>query len=193
MFTGIIEYLGKCQKKTKTGLQFMAPDDFISQIKTGSSVSVNGVCLSVSSIGQRVFDVDIMKETWQRTAFGYMKQADLVNLELPLGVKDRFQGHIVQGHIDGVGKIKLIRQEVNSYLFTIDVSGKLTKYMVEKGSIAINGISLTLINVNKESITVSVTAYTYQHTMLQKVKALDLVNIEVDVLAKYFFKFYEKN
>lgn len=128
-----------------------------------------------------------MPETAKRTMLGRLKIGDLVNLELPVSLTQLLSGHLVHGHVDGVGTIKKIQKEGNSRLLTITISRDLNKYIVEKGSIAVNGISLTVINVGLD-FTVGIIPYTWQHTMLKQTKLGDSVNIEVDILAKYLEK-----
>ncbi len=198
MFTGIITQLGECTDRSSESLSIEGAKEFMNKLSLGSSVAVNGVCLTVSSLEDKSFRVDVMPETWEKTALQSIKKKDVINLELPLSVNGRFDGHIVQGHIDGAGQVKSIRQQGNSHLLTISVSSELTSYMVAKGSVALNGISLTLISVVSGSFIVGIIPYTYNNTMLQYVKVGDLMSIEADIMAKYFLKFfkeqkYEKN
>jgi len=155
----------------------------------GSSVAVNGVCLTLkNSPSARNFNVDLMPETLKRTSFSNLKRGDLVNLELAMAANARFEGHIVQGHIDGVAKLGSVKKQGNSYLMIFIVPEPLTRYIAEKGSIAVNGISLTVISAKSNQFTVGIIPYTWGHTMLQQLKAGDKVNIEVDILAKYLEK-----
>lgn len=198
MFTGIINEVGTCAERSAESLRLECSKEFADKLQIGSSVAVNGVCLTVTVLNESGFQADVMPETWQRTALGDLKIGDLVNLELPLGADGRFDGHIVQGHVDGTGKISAIEQSSNSHLFTIEAPADLTTYMIEKGAVAINGISLTVISVTPDSFTVGIIPHTYKQTMLRDAAVSDRVNIEVDMMAKYFMKFikernYEKH
>lgn len=193
MFTGIVGHLGRCEEKTEFGLKIRVDKGLIGKLHKGSSVAVNGVCFTVTKIikaTKLVFEV--MPETWQKTMFDNLQTDDLVNLELPLKISDRLAGHIVAGHVDGVGTIKEIRKEGNSRVFKITIPRQLSKYIVEKGSIAVNGISLTVVEAKPRHFTVCVIPYTWKHTMLQQIQVGDLVNIEADILAKYVEKLLER-
>ncbi len=191
MFTGIITHIGKCGRIAKNGLFFSAPSDIIKPLKRGGSICVNGVCLTVTEIDKTGFGLDLMPETRQRTTLGEIKKHDLVNLELPMSRDSRFNGHIVLGHIDGVGIIKKIEKQGQSWLFTFYAGPELVRYIMENGSVAINGISLTLIKIFKNTFTVGIIPHAYTHTMMSQAKVGDKVNIEVDIMAKYVYKFYE--
>ncbi len=189
MFTGIITHVGKCSGTAKNGLFFAAPRDLLKKLKKGGSIAVNGVCLTITEINKIGFGVDLMLETRQKTTLGETKKGDLANLELPMGMGSCFEGHIVLGHVDGLGTIKKIEKQGKSRLFTFSARPELTKYMVEKGSIAINGISLTLIKVEKNIFTVGIIPFTHTRTMMGQAKVGDKVNIETDIMAKYAYKF----
>lgn len=190
MFTGIIEYQGFIKKKTASRLYIETEVMLMKQLVLGASIAVNGVCLTVSKIPSRTTCiVDVMPETLLRTMLGKLTLNSAVNLELPLKASGRFAGHIVQGHIDGTAVIEEIERVGNSYVFHFATSKKLLQYMIEKGSVAINGVSLTLIEVTDDGFAVGIIPYTRQHTMFKYAKAGDIVNVEVDVLAKYAFKF----
>ena len=188
MFTGIISHLGKVKSFQNNQLLVKADRSLIKQVKNGDSVAVNGVCLTVIDKRADLFQVEVMPETLKRTALGGLKSGDIVNLELAMKAADRFAGHIVQGHIDGVATVKSIKQKGNSRLFTFEVPKQLGRYIVEKGSIAVNGISLTVIDASNKTFTVGIIPYTWRHTMLSSAKVGDRVNIEVDILAKYLEK-----
>ena len=188
MFTGIISYIGKVKSFQNSQLLVKADRSFTKQVKNGDSVAVNGVCLTVIDKRADLFQVEVMPETLKRTALGGLKSGDIVNLELAMKAADRFAGHIVQGHIDGVATVKSIKQKGNSRLFTFEVPKQLGRYIVEKGSIAVNGISLTVIDASNKTFTVGIIPYTWRHTMLSSAKVGDRVNIEVDILAKYLEK-----
>ena len=188
MFTGIISHLGKVKSFQNSQLSVRVVRSLIKQVKNGDSVAVNGVCLTVIDKRADLFQVEVMPETLKRTALGGLKSGDIVNLELAMKAADRFAGHIVQGHIDGVATVKSIKQKGNSRLFTFEVPKQLGRYIVEKGSIAVNGISLTVIDASNKTFTVGIIPYTWRHTMLSSAKVGDRVNIEVDILAKYLEK-----
>jgi len=189
MFTGIISHLGKVESVEGAKFAFSAPTSFVKSLRKGSSVAINGVCLTLkNSPGGRKFDVDLMPESIKRTSFSDLKKGDFVNLEVAMGANERFEGHIVQGHIDGTAKLVSVKKQGNSRLMTFVVPGPLTKYIAEKGSIAVNGISLTVIGTKGNQFTVGIIPYTWENTMLKQLKTGDKVNIEVDILAKYLEK-----
>ena len=188
MFTGIISHIGKVKSFQNNQLLVKADRSLIKQVKNGDSVAVNGVCLTVIDKRADLFQVEVMPETLKRTALGGLKSGDIVNLELAMKAADRFAGHIVQGHIDGVATVKSIKQKGNSRLFTFEVPKQLGRYIVENGSIPVNGISLTVIDARNKTFTVGIIPYTWRHTMLSSAKVGDRVNIEVDILAKYLEK-----
>ena len=186
MFTGIISHLGKVKKIKGNEFSFSAGSSFLKNIKKGSSVAINGVCLTtIGRTSHDSFKVEVMPETLKRTMFGDLKKGDLVNLELALLANGRLEGHFVQGHVDGVGIISSIKKEENSHLFTFKIGKGLNRYVAEKGSIAMNGISLTVIEARGDLFTVGIIPYTWNHTMMKNLKVGDKVNIEVDILAKY--------
>lgn len=186
MFTGIISHLGKVDSINGAKFAFSAPASFIKNLNKGSSVAVNGVCLTLKNTpSKKNFNVDLMLETIKKTSFANLKKGDLVNLELPLRVNDRFDGHIVQGHVDRVAKLSSVKKQGNSQIMAFQIPMPLSKYIVEKGSIAVNGISLTVISSDSHSFTVGIIPYTWKHTMLSGLRIGETVNIEVDILAKY--------
>src|SRR3989344_2937527 len=188
MFTGIISHIGKVKSFQNNQLLVKADRSLIKQVKNGDSVAVNGVCLTVIDKRADLFQVEVMPETLKRTALGGLKSGDIVNLELAMKAADRFAGHIVLGHVDGMATVKSIEKRGNSHLFTFKVSKQLGRYIVEKGSIAVNGISLTVIDANDKTFTVGIIPYTWKHTILSGAKVGDKVNVEVDILAKYIDK-----
>lgn len=186
MFTGIINYIGKFEDQKNASFTFLAPVAFCNKIKNGTSIAINGACLTVvDKPTKKAFSVEIMPETLNKTMLCHIKTNGLVNLELPLTPKALLSGHIVQGHVDGVGELKDITKKGNSYILKFFIPNTLFKYIVNKGSIAVNGISLTVIETGKNYFTVGVIPYTWAHTMLYTIKIGDFVNIEVDILAKY--------
>ena len=186
VFTGIITNLGKLKKKAGATFTFAADQSFCRKIRNGTSISVNGVCLTIlKKPSKNSFSVEVMPETLNKTMLGNLKIDNLVNLELPLAPADFISGHIVQGHVDAVAKLTSITKRGISRILKFSIPRKLSKYLVTKGSVAVNGISLTIIEAGKDYFTVGIIPYTWTNTMLHIVKKNDFVNIEVDILAKY--------
>lgn len=193
MFTGIISHLGKVRKVENSIFTFSTPKSFYKKINKGLSVAINGVCMTVmDKPSSDCFAVEAMPESLRKTMFNKLKINGSVNLELPVTSSTLLSGHLVQGHVDGIGKIEEIEREGKSRILKISIPKSLSKYIVEKGSIAVNGISLTIIEARSSYFTVGIIPYTFSHTMLSKVSVGDLVNIEVDVLAKYLEKLISK-
>lgn len=192
MFTGIIKHFGKVVGVTDTRLVIQTDKDLLKKLSSGMSVSVDGICLTVVSCDKKSFVIDFMPETSQRTNIQYLQKNSLVNLELPVTSETFLAGHFVQGHVDAVGKIKSIGKKGNSRIFTFSVPKNISKYIVEKGSITVNGISLTVIDITKNDFTVGIIPHTWENTMLRVVEVGDSVNLEVDVLAKYLEKLIGK-
>lgn len=192
MFTGIITYLGKISKKTNSLLKVKTELNFLSKIKKGTSVSINGICLTIINFNREYFEVDFMPETNNRTNIKYLQVDALINLELPVTPNSFLSGHIIQGHVDTVSKLTEIKVSGNSHILKFSISSSFAKYIVEKGSISINGISLTVTGAKKDYFTVGIIPYTWSHTMLHTIKLGDFVNIEVDILAKYLEKLFKK-
>lgn len=185
MFTGIITNLGKLAKNDQSTFTFDTDQAFCKKISIGTSVAVNGVCLTIIQKRNSSFSVELMPKTLDKTMLGQLKTNNLVNLELPATPTTFLSGHIIQGHIDNVSKLLDIKINGNSRLLKFSTPPALVKYIAPKGSIAINGISLTVIDSKKEYFTVGIIPYTWNHTMLKNIKQDDLVNIEADILAKY--------
>lgn len=192
MFTGIITNLGEIINIKKDSLTVKTKRNFTGRLSRGDSVSLNGVCLTIMNLAKNSFKVDIMPETNIRTNLGEVKVGDLVNLELPVTPKSFLSGHILQGHIDGVSKLINIKKQGNSHILKFLISKALSKYIVEKGSIAINGISLTDIKIKDNYFTIGIIPYTWDKTMLHTLKLGDFVNVEVDILAKYLERLLKK-
>ncbi|MGI8419111.1 MAG: riboflavin synthase [Candidatus Levyibacteriota bacterium] len=188
MFTGIITHLGKVKKKTATQLVITTDPDLLKYITMGMSISVNGICLTATTSDKKTFSIDFMPETAERTNIQHLQVGDEMNLELPATATTLLAGHIVQGHVDSVGKIKNIEKNGNSHIFTFNIPRSLSKYLIEKGSISVNGISLTVIEAEEDYFTVGIIPHTWEHTMLHNAKVGDYVNLEVDALAKYIEK-----
>ena len=191
MFTGIVEEIGVV-KSIKSGEKSSKITIGASKVLKGSllgdSISTNGICLTVCKIGENYFEVDIMFESLKRSNLGDLKVGDKVNLERALTIESRLGGHIVSGHIDGVGKILLIQKEENSVLITVKAPPEILKYIVEKGSITIDGVSLTVISVNRETFKVGIIPHTLSETIILNKKQGDKVNLECDVIGKYVEK-----
>lgn len=188
MFTGIVEELGKVQTITENKINIEAKT-VLDDAKLGDSIAVNGVCLTVTNLSSKGFEADISPETKRVTALKYLKSGSLVNLERAMPANGRFGGHMVLGHVDGLGKGKYIKKEGEFYSLTIEVPSEISKYVVKKGSIAINGISLTVADAASNMITIAVIPHTYENTNLKTLQIGDFVNIETDITAKYIEKF----
>ena len=191
MFTGIVEEVGKIKKierNTVSARLSIEADKVLQEVKEGDSIAVNGICLTVTSFTKNSFTADVMHETMNRTTLGKLKENSPVNLERALSVRGRFGGHMVSGHIDGRGKIVGIEKDDNAVLFTIETTEKILRYIVEKGSIAINGISLTVARVDRKNFTVSVIPHTLRVTSLGSFQKGDEVNLENDIVGKYIEK-----
>lgn len=188
MFTGIIEELGKVQAITRNKINIKA-NTVLDGTKLGDSISVNGVCLSVVKISGTYFDADISEETMKVTALKYLKIGSIVNLERAMPANGRFGGHIVSGHTDGTAKLKSVKKLGEFYNLDFELTKDLAKYVVKKGSVAINGISLTVAEIEGNVITVAIIPHTYENTNLKTLQIGDFVNIETDILAKYVEKF----
>lgn len=192
MFTGIITHLGSIKEKTPTRLVITTDGSFLERVTMGMSIAVNGICLTAVSYDKETFAIDFMPETAKRTTINSLEIGDTVNLELPATSETFLAGHIVQGHVDAMGKIESISDNGNSKVIRVEIPQDINKYIVEKGSITINGISLTVIDVDESSFSVGIIPHTWQKTMLHTIKEGDMVNLEVDVLAKYLEKLIAK-
>jgi len=188
MYTGIITHLGTVLEKTPTDLKIKADSQLLQKLSKGESIAVDGICLTIVSKDKNSFSINFMPETAKKTNIQYLNPATKVNLELPATASTLLSGHIVQGHIDMVGLIKSIVKKGNSYLFAVTIPQSFNKYLVEKGSISVNGISLTVISVSSDEFTVGIIPHTWEHTMLHTAKVGDFVNLEIDALAKYIEK-----
>jgi riboflavin synthase len=193
MFTGIIEEVGRVarieQKGENRRIRIEAKDT-PAELKTGNSVAVSGVCLTALDIKPGSFCADLAPETWIRTSFSRVKEGAQVNLELPMRADGRFGGHIVQGHVDGVGKLISFDRipDSENWWLHIEVPEELDKYVVYKGSIAIEGISLTVAKIEDRRCTVAIIPHTVEMTNLGSLKPGDPVNLETDLIAKYVEK-----
>ncbi len=188
MFTGIIEEIGKVQTVTKNKLVIEAIN-VLENTKIGDSIAVNGICLTVTKIDKNKFEADISDETKSSTNISFLRHGTYVNLERAMGAYERFGGHIVSGHIDGIGKISSIKEFGNFYNFEIELSSKEAQYIIKKGSVTVNGISLTVAEIYNNIIKIAIVPHTFKNTTLQFLKVGEHVNIEVDVISKYVEKF----
>ena len=187
MFTGIIEEVGSVQS-VGGGCLAIKARKVLQDVRLGDSIAVNGVCLTVTSFDGNSFQADVMPETIRRTSLAELKTGSPVNLERALTLNTRLGGHIVSGHIDGVGKIVSLREEKNAVLMKISADGGILRYIVEKGSVALDGISLTVAEVTEGDFTVSLIPHTRQVTNLSHKRAGSLINIENDIIGKYVEK-----
>jgi riboflavin synthase len=183
MFTGLVQQLGTLT--SLEGGRLAVTATLAGELSVGDSVAVNGACLTATSVTPGAFTADVMEETLRRTALGALRPGDPVNLELPLRAADRLGGHFVQGHVDGVGTVAAVHDEGFSRLVEIEAEAGLMRYVVEKGSIAVDGVSLTVASLAEGTFGVSLIPETLERTTLGRASPGDSVNLEVDVLAKY--------
>lgn len=192
MFTGIIQELGKLErienKQNGVRLWIHAPKmREISQM--GDSIATNGVCLTISDFSDQGFCADVMPETMRRTAFASLKPGAVLNLEPALRLADRLGGHLVSGHVDAVGRIQSMRPEGNAILVEVSLDESAGKMLIEKGSITIQGISLTIVSCTTTSFVVSLVGHTRSETTLGDIRIGDIVNLETDMIGKYIYQF----
>ena len=195
MFNGIIFNKGLITKilKRPKGLNIFIKSNFKLKNKDiGVSVSCDGVCLTLISIQKKIMEFYLSNETVKRSKFRFLKKNDLINLELPLKYGQKISGHICQGHVDTIGKILNIKRIDKSYLFDFQVNLKNKKDLIEKASICINGISLTISKITKKGFQIWIIPHTYKITNLSKLKKGSIVNIEIDILSKYVKNFYHE-
>lgn len=188
MFTGIIEEIGKIQgiqKGASSAVLSVQASGIMEDVHLGDSIAVNGVCLTVTSISQSGFTADVMHETLNRSSLGKLRIGSSVNLERAMAANGRFGGHIVSGHIDDTGMVSDIRRDDNAVWYTIKTPLPVLRYIIEKGSIAIDGISLTVARVYKDSFSVSIIPHTASLTTLSSCRVGDVVNLENDCIGKY--------
>lgn len=192
MFTGIIEEVGtvkSIQKSAVSSFIQINADTVLSDAHIGDSIAVNGVCLTVTDLTGNYFQADVMNETLSRSSLGSLKNGSTVNLERAMSAQGRFGGHIVSGHIDGTGVISSVKQDGIALWYTINTDSEILRYIVEKGSIAIDGISLTVAKVTANDFSVSIIPHTAAQTVLNSKKTGDTVNLENDIIGKYVEKF----
>lgn len=191
MFTGIIEEVGvieRIQRGTHSALLHIRAQYILDGLHPGDSVAVNGVCLTVISFHARGFAADVMHETLNRSTLSFLRGGSRVNLERAMPAGGRFGGHIVAGHVDGIGTVRSVERDDNAVWYTIQAGPNILRYVVEKGSIAIDGISLTVASVREDRFSVSVIPHTAQMTVLRERVPGDKVNLETDVIGKYVEK-----
>ncbi len=184
MFTGIIEEVGRVTS-AQAGNLVIAASNVLQGTELGESIAVNGVCLTVTNFDASSFLVDIMPETLKRTNLGLLHAGDRVNLERSLALGGRMGGHLVPGHVDDTGRVASVMQGGGAMLIRFEVAPEVMRYIVEKGFVAVDGVSLTIVAKDASSFQVSVVDYTREHTTLGSRQVGDLVNLEVDIIAKY--------
>ncbi len=188
MFTGIVESVGRIKRVLPYGAGkrlVIEATDILGDAGIGESVAINGVCLTVVNIENGLFEADVSQETLKRSNLGFLRQNDPVNIERALKVGDRLSGHIVLGHVDGMGRVVSVKREGEFFVFTISVASELEKYCVFKGSVAVDGISLTVAELMGGAFRVAVIPHTFFNTNLSYRKPGDFVNIETDIIGKY--------
>lgn len=195
MFTGIIEDIGVVSnlKKELDNLHISIKSRITSELKIDQSVAHNGVCLTVVAINGDEYTVTAIKETLDKTSLNYLKIKDRVNLERAMKLGDRLDGHIVQGHVDQTATCTEIKEEQGSWIFTFNYDTSLNNITIEKGSITVNGTSLTVVNSEKDHFSVAIIPFTYEHTNFNTFKIGTVVNLEFDVLGKYVAKLVNLN
>jgi riboflavin synthase len=190
MFTGIIEEMGRIinMKKIDENLSITISASFVDELKIDQSIAHNGTCLTVIDINQGFYTVTAISETLKKTNFLDVNVGDYINLERCIKITDRLDGHMVQGHVDQVGELKSIENQEGSFLLTFTYNGK--HITVEKGSITVNGVSLTVVNSKNNEFSVAIIPYTWDNTNLKFLKIGDKVNLEFDIIGKYLQKLY---
>ncbi|MFW6269941.1 MAG: riboflavin synthase [Bacillota bacterium] len=194
MFTGIIEEIGILKNKYMAGDKYQVSieaEEVIKKLTIGESIAVNGTCLTVVDFDDYNFTADVMPETLNSTNLKELEKGERVNLELPLTPVDFMGGHMVTGHIDGTGKIESIKAEKNARLVDISFDPDLQKYMVDKGSVALNGVSLTIARIKQNTLRVSLIPETWNKTNFSYIKIGDTINIETDLIGKYVLQFVQ--
>lgn len=194
MFTGIIETIGIVESLDREGnnINLLVSSSISKDLEIDQSVSHDGVCLTVTNKSNKSHNVTIVNQTIQKSKFSDLRIGSELNLERSMKINGRIDGHIVQGHVDDVGKCVNIEDESNSWIFTFQISDKFSKYLVEKGSISINGVSLTCFDIKDKFFSVAIIPHTYQNTNFNKIKINDFVNIEFDIIGKYVDRIIKK-
>ena len=191
MFTGIIESLGKVTnvKADRGNIDFTIQSEISNELKIDQSVSHNGVCLTVTETTENTHTVTAVKETLEKSSLGSFSVDDLINLERAMKLGERLDGHLVQGHVDGVAKCIGVSVNDGSWIYKFEFDIKNEMLLIEKGSICINGVSLTVFDVAENTFKVTIIPYTYENTQFEKLKEGDIVNIEFDMVGKYLARF----
>lgn len=192
MFTGIVEETGKIssiKRGSNSAILSILANKILEDIHVGDSIAVNGICLTVANFNKKSFSADVMHETIRRSSLSNINVGAYVNLERALPIGGRFGGHIVSGHVDGTGKITYIQRDDNAILYTIKAEPKIIRYIVEKGSITIDGMSLTVVSVQEDQFIISAIPHTVDITILKYRKLGDKVNLEADIVGKYIERF----
>jgi riboflavin synthase len=185
MFTGIVQAIGSILRISPSSIEVELPDSWRDRLLLGGSVGVNGVCLTAREVGDRSFSADLSPETWSRTTFGFLRRGAAANLELPLSLGDSLDGHWVLGHVDAVGHVRSMTRERDAWSLVVSFPPSAHRYIVDKGAIAVDGISLTPFDVREDTFCCAVIPETYERTCLRQRRPGDAVNLEYDVLAKY--------
>ncbi len=184
MFTGIVEEVGVVES-AGPGRLAVSASKVVADLKVGDSICVNGTCLTATSTTQAGFTADVVPETLRRTNLGSLVAGDPVNLERSMAIGDRFGGHIVQGHVDATGEVASIEKEDDALLISVRAPASVMRYVVEKGFVAVDGTSLTVVNCGAQSFTVKIIPHTRDNTVFGSRKVGDRVNLESDIIAKY--------
>jgi len=194
MFTGIVENLGtvKALNWEDTNLHIEIKSSIAKELKIDQSISHNGVCLTVINCNSKTYTVTAIKETLDKTNLNSLKVGSIINIERGLRLGDRLDGHIVQGHIDQVGKCTAVKSLNGSWLFDFEYDPTLNNITIEKGSITVNGVSLTVVNSKKNSFSVAIIPFTYLNTNFKELNVESIVNLEFDVVGKYVSRLYSK-
>ncbi|MRI01229.1 riboflavin synthase [Kriegella sp. EG-1] len=194
MFTGIIETLGEVKELQKDGgnLHITVKSELTSELKIDQSISHNGVCLTVVSIDENTYTVTAIEETLEKTNLSTLEIGEKINLERAMILGSRLDGHIVQGHVDQTGTITKIQEEDGSWYFSFEYDSTLNNITIEKGSITIDGVSLTVVDSGINTFSVAIIPYTYEHTRFHNYKTKHTVNLEFDVIGKYVAKMMQK-
>ena len=183
MFTGLIEEVAAISAISETKLTIRNP--FTDDVAVGDSIAVNGSCLTATSVAKDKLTFDLLPETFLGTVLSRIGVGDIVNLERSLAASGRFDGHMVTGHVDGIAQISKITKRDKTYLVEIKYPSEFRKYLAKKGSVALNGVSLTIQDLVSDKFTVAIIPFTFEHTSLVKIKAGEMINFEVDVVARY--------
>lgn len=194
MFTGIVEEVGTVKeiKEMKGGRELLISSSFVSEVHVDESIAVNGVCLTVVSFTDEYFNVQCVDETLRKTNLGSLEEGSSVNLERSLTLEKAIEGHIVQGHVDTTGKVKKIERDDADILMTIEFDPEFDDYIVGRGSVATDGISMTVARDTGNSFVMAIIPYTWEHTNMKDKKVGDPINLEFDIFGKYIVKYLEK-